>query len=119
VFREPDIPSSNSYLIFSFIFSGRQPRKDVKVYRRFRHWLRPDLKRVADGLMGPNTTKQPATRWRWGRSQCLKRRETFTAWHGCLPEKIPLNSVVAKASRLALYCRIGPSKESLPLRDSV
>jgi len=29
-----------------------------------------------------------------------KRRKNITSWCGCLPEKIPLNSVAAKASRV-------------------
>ena len=43
------------------------------------------------------TTRTP---WRWGRSYYPKRRQTFTSWFGCLPEKISLTSVAAKSSRL-------------------
>ena len=35
------------------MFSGRQPRHDVKVLRRFRDWPRPHLQGVADGLVEP------------------------------------------------------------------
>ena len=41
----------------------------------------------------------PSTPWRWGQIWFPKRRKTFTSWRGCLPEKISLNSVAAKASR--------------------
>jgi len=33
------------------------------------------------------STKLPATPWRGGRSQSLKRLESFTSWRGCLPKK--------------------------------
>ena len=48
-------------------------------------------------------TKPPATPWRWGRSQFLKRRKSFASWHGCLPENISLNCVSVKASRYSIW----------------
>ena len=44
-----------------------------------------------------DSNKPADTTWRWG--QCYLPK-TFTSWRCCLAEKISLNSVVAKASRL-------------------
>jgi hypothetical protein len=56
-------------------FSGRQPRRGVKALPRISDWLFPYL-------------------------QSLKPWRIFTPWCSCLPEKISLNYVAAKASRL-------------------
>jgi len=53
------------------------------------------------------SSKLPATRWRWGRSQPLKCLENFTYWHGCLPKKFPWTSKEMSAlSRFWLIYRL-------------
>jgi len=49
------------------------------------------------------STEPPATPWRWGQSQFLKRWKSFASWHGCLLENISLNCVPAKASRYSIW----------------
>jgi hypothetical protein len=54
------------------MFSGKEPRQGATNLR-----LRPCLQSATDGL---------------------KRRRTFTSWRCCLPKKILLNPVAAKAA---------------------
>jgi hypothetical protein len=43
--------------VFNETFSGRQPRQGVKVFLRFRNWLRHHLQVVADGLVELKLTR--------------------------------------------------------------
>jgi len=56
---------------FNEIFSGRQPRQDMKVFGRFGNYV-------------PIFTSTP---WRGGRSYLPKHRRTFTYWRGFLRPK--------------------------------
>ena len=93
------------------VFSGRQPRQSVKFLQRFRDWLRPHLQGVADGLVEVHQTR--VAFWRLGRSQSLKRSRTFTLWRGTLPQKVLLNSVAAKASRLLTFIILRKNKRDM------
>jgi hypothetical protein len=84
------------------MFSGTQPRQDVKNLRRFRDCPRPHLQVVGDGLVQPKLTKSyqlcstesSVTTCKWGRSQLLKLPRNFTFCRGCVPENISLRTGV-------------------------
>jgi len=54
--------------------SPLQVRALQMVCGRLKDWPRPNLPVV-------RSTKPPATPWRWGRSQSLRRRTTMTSWN--------------------------------------
>jgi hypothetical protein len=78
------------FAVFNHVFSGRHPRKNVKILGRFRDWLRLHLQDVADGLVETELY--------------LKRHRILTSLWGCLPENISLNRVALRTSGHILPC---------------